>query len=129
VQVRQITRALRATTYHTVASNTIALLSPLYAVPECAEFLSRVQSNPDAATPAKTVRFHLLMPAAFRHWDNLYYQFRNDMLEPGMWKSYDHTMSGWIATPAWRDWFVANAVSFSDSLQALVRQRISESGL
>lgn len=127
MQVRQNTRALRATTYNAVTANSLAILSPMYAHPEFTEFLARVQSDPEAARPAETLRFHITMLSAFRHWDNLHYQFRNGMLEPEMWNSYDRTLTSWLASPAWCNWFKHNASFFSDSLQALVRQRVSAS--
>lgn len=125
IQVRQNTRAIRATTYNAVVHNSIAILTPMYANAEFTEYLVRVQSNPDAATPAEKLRFHINMLTAFRHWDNLYYQFRNGMLEAEMWQSYNHTMTGWISNRAWRDWFLANTQSFSENLQTLIRQRIA----
>lgn len=127
LQVRQNTRALRATTYNAVTANSIAILSAMDTHPEYSEFLVRVQSDYGSATPAEKLRFHMCLLSAFRHWDNLLYQFRNGMLEREMWKSYDRTMTGWLANAAWRDWFVANAANFSESLQTLLRQRISAS--
>ena len=127
VQVRQNTRALRATTYNAVTANSVAILAPMHTHPEFTEYLVRVQSDPESATPAEKLRFHITMLSAYRHWDNLYYQFRNGMLEPEMWQSYDRTMTSWLANPAWRDWFVRNAACFSDNLQALIRQRVSAS--
>jgi hypothetical protein len=126
MQVRQNTRALRATTHNALTSNTIAILGPMFVHPEVAEFLARVQSDYGSATPAEKLRFHMCLLSAFRHWDNLLYQFRNGMLEREMWESYDRTMASWLDNTAWRDWFVANAANFSVSLQTLLCRRISE---
>ena len=125
MQVRQNTRALRATTYNAVTANSISILSAMDSHPEYTEFLVRVQADPAAATPAEQMRFHLSMLSGFRHWDNLYYQYRNGMLEAEMWSSYDHTMTAWLEIPSWRDWFARNAGCFSASLQALIRQRLA----
>lgn len=125
-QVRQNTHAMRANTYNTVTANSVAILSPMYANAEFAEYLDRMQSQPETATSADRPRFHFNMLTAFRHWDNLYYQNRHGMLEPEMWQSYDRTMTGWIANATWRDWFQKNTQLFSSSLQALVKQRIAE---
>ena len=125
LQVRQNTRALRATTYNAVTANSIAILSAMDSHPEYSEFLVRVQSDYASATAAEKLRFHMCLLSAFRHWDNLLYQFRNGMLEREMWESYDRTMSNWLDNAAWRDWFVTNATSFSESLQALLHKRIS----
>ncbi len=124
LQVRQNTRALRASTYSAVVGNSIAILNSMSETPEFTEFFVRVQSDPDAATPAELMRFHMSLLSGFRHWDNLYYQFRNGMLDRAMWESYDRTMTTWLDSAAWRDWFTRNAACFSEDLQALLAQRI-----
>ena len=125
VQVRQNTRALKATTYNAVTGNSVAILAPMFASPEVTEFLVRFQADPGAVTPAEKMRFHILMLTAFRHWDNLYYQYRTGTLDDEMWVSYDRTLSSWLDNDAWRAWFQQNASFFSDSLRELVRERVS----
>ena len=124
LQVRQNTRALMATTYNAVTANSVAILSPMYTDPEFTAFLERMQAAPDAGTSADKLRFHMLLLTAFRHWDNLHYQFRNGTLDPEMWRCYDRTMTRWFENAAWRAWFRANADSFSSSLRELVRERL-----
>lgn len=124
VQVRQNTRALRATTYNAVTANSIAILEAMTQHSEFTEFLVRVQADPEAATRPEQLRFHMALLSGFRHWDNLLYQFRSGMLDEEMWASYDRTMRQWLAVPSWRDWFTRNAGCFSDSLQELVGKHI-----
>jgi hypothetical protein len=124
VQIRQNTRALNAATYNDVTGNSIAILTPMYADPEVTEFVERVQSDYESATPAEKRRFHAMLLMAFRHWDNLYYQYRTGALEAELWRGYDRTMSSWLSNDAWQAWFRSNAEFFSDGLRALVRQRL-----
>lgn len=124
VQVRQNTRAQKAATYNALTANTVAILSPLLAEPGITEFIVRIQANPDAATPAERMRFHSFLLIGFRHWDNLYFQFRSGSLDRQMWLSYDRTMSRWMDNDAWRDWFRANAASFSPDLRELLSERL-----
>lgn len=125
VQIRQNTRALKAATYNDLTSNTVAILSPLLAEPGITEFIVRVQSDPDSATPAEKLRFHTFLLIGFRHWDNLYFQFRSGALDEAMWRSYDSTMSKWMNNEAWRGWFRENATSFSPDLRELLKARLS----
>jgi hypothetical protein len=128
VQVRQNTRALKATTYNAATANSLAILAPMYSNAEFTEFLSRAQSAGAVLTPAEKLRFHMLLLMAFRHWDNLYFQFRSGALDPEMWQSYDRTMNRWFANQAWRDWFRNNAECFSATLRELVRDRLDAPG-
>ena len=43
-QVRQNTRALKATTYNAVTANSVAILAPMYANAEVTDFLTRAKS-------------------------------------------------------------------------------------
>ena len=124
VQIRQNTRAQKAATYNALTSNTVAILSPLLADPGITEFIVRVQSNPDTATPAEKLRFHTFLLIGFRHWDNLYFQYRSGALDEGMWRSYDRTMDKWMDNDAWRQWFRDNGSSFSPELGDLLRERM-----
>jgi hypothetical protein len=115
---------LRATTYNAVTANSVAILVPMYSQPEFTDFLVRAQSAGATLTTAEKLRFHVLLLMAFRHWDNLYYQFRSGTLDADMWRSYDRTLSRWLDNDAWRTWFRTNADSFSSSLSELVRERV-----
>ncbi|MGH7926803.1 MAG: hypothetical protein ACREQV_03305 [Candidatus Binatia bacterium] len=78
---------------------------------------------PDSVAPAEKLRFHTLLLTAFRHWDNLYYQFRCGTLDTEMWQSYNYTMTLWLANEARRVWFRDNAECFSEHLRDLVQDR------
>lgn len=125
VQLRHNTRALMATTYNAVTSNSLALLSPMTGSPEFSEFLHRAHAKPDTLTPAERLRFDAVMLAVFRHWDNLYYQFRSGTLDREMWEIYQRTLTRWLADEAWAAWFRENAHSCSESLRALVHERLA----
>ena len=124
VQVRQNTIALKATTYNAVTANSVSILGPMYTHAEFTHFLARMNGQPADATPEEQLRFHVTLLTAFRHWDNLYYQFRSGALDAEMWESYDNTLTRWFANEAWRVWFRNNADCFSASLRELVRVRL-----
>lgn len=125
VQLRHNTRALMATTYNAVTANSLTLLSPMTGSPKFSEFLHRAQAVPETLSPAERMRFDAVMLTVFRHWDNLYYQFRSGTLDEEMWKIYERALAHWLANEAWADWFRENAGSCSDSLCELVRSRLA----
>lgn len=124
VQLRHNTRALMATTYNAVTANSLALLGPMAASQEFAEFLHRAQSDPAALAPAEQHRFHAFLLTIFRHWDNLYFQFRHGTLDAEMGEIYARTLTHWLAHPAWQAWFSENSDNCSISLQSLIRKRV-----
>lgn len=124
VQLRHNTRALMATTYNAVTANSLALLAPVSGSAEFSEFLHRAQADPASLTSAEKHRFHAFLLTIFRHWDNLYYQFRHGTLDAEMWEIYERTLAHWLANPAWQAWFRENSGNCSNSLQALIRKRL-----
>lgn len=89
------------------------------------EFLHRAHAQPDALVPAERMRFDAVMPTVFRHWDNLYCQFRSGTLDREMWGICERTLTRWLAQESWANWFLDNADSCSDSLRALLRGRLA----
>lgn len=124
VQLRHNTRALMATTYNAVTANSLALLSPMTGSPEFSEFLHRAHTEPGALSPAERMRFDAVMLTIFRHWDNLYYQFRSGTLDREMWEVYERALVRWLTNEAWAAWFRKNADSCSESLRDLVNARL-----
>ncbi len=128
IQLRQNTKALRTSAYQGMVANSMQILTTLLADPERAQFFLRVQSNPGQITEEDGVRWHWFMLAAFRHWDNLYYQYRTGALETEMWEGYDHLMTNWLQNQAWSEWFMEHEESFSRSLRVLIHDKINIRG-
>ena len=128
IELRQNTRALRTSAYQDMVGNTMQIVMPLMADRELAEFFYRAQENSDTLTDQEKLRWHLLMLACFRHWDNLYYQYRIGNLEAEMWDGYDRTMGAWVESQSWSEWFTAHEEYFSRSLRALVRDKLNVGG-
>jgi hypothetical protein len=45
-----------------------------------------------------------------------------------MWDIYERTLTRWLAQESWAKWFLDNADSCSDSLRALVHDRLARRG-
>jgi len=117
-----------ATTSNAVTSNSLAVLSPMTGSPEFSEFLHRARAQPDALTPAERMRFDAVVLTVFRHWDNLYCQFRSGTLDREVWEIYERTLARWLARESWANWFRNNADSCGDSRRMLVHERLARRG-
>ena len=107
IELRQNTRALRTSAYQDMVGNTMQIVMPLMADRELAGFFYRAQENSETLTDEEKLRWHFLMLACFRHWDNLYYQYRIGNLEAEMWDGYNNAMAAWVESRAWSEWFAA----------------------
>ncbi len=72
-------------------------------------------------------RFHAYNSARFRHYDNLYYQYRNGTLEPSQWKGLGNLLASHLAEPGIEKWWDSNDTFFSDEFVSHVN-RLREEG-
>jgi len=118
VQLRQNTKAVRATAYQEVSQNSVELLSLIIADAEMAEIWGRgLDAGEDSLTTTERFRWHAMLLATFRHWDNLNYQYRNGTLDHEIWKSYQFMIRSYLVRPGFRDWWRRHQDAFSSSLQ------------
>jgi hypothetical protein len=125
-EVRHNTKAVKASTYQSVANGSIHLLESLINSEATAHLYFRGLYHAAELSEEEKIRWHSLMLAVYRHWDNLCYQYRIGALEEEMWLSYDRTMSAYLKFHAWVNWFQVNHDLFSQHLQELIIQKIKE---
>ncbi|MCA9739512.1 MAG: hypothetical protein R3E98_08210 [Gemmatimonadota bacterium] len=122
VQLKQNTKAVRASSYQEISHNSLELLSLIISDPDMADIWGRgLDHGAEALDPVEHFRWHSMLLATFRHWDNLYYQYRNGMLEKELWKSYRFMIRSYLVRPGFRDWWLQHQDAFSESLQQLMR--------
>ncbi len=120
-QLNQNTKVVRASSYQEISHNSIELLKLLISDGEMAEIFTRGrEGGVDVLSPVERVRWHSMMLSIFRHWDNMYYQYRNDTLERELWKSYQHVIRGYLADVGFQEWWEEQRDGFSISLQELI---------
>lgn len=130
VQLRQNTKAVRASSYQEISHNSRELLKLLILDGEMAEIFTRGrEEGMDALSPVERVRWHAMLLAIFRHWDNLFYQYRNEMLERELWKSYQHVIQGYMSEVGFQEWWEEQRDGFSVSLQELINGVIARQEL
>ena len=126
IQLRQNSKAVRASAYQEISRTSIDLLSCLISDPGMAEIWGRgLDGGTLALDEVETTRWHSMLLATFRHWDNLYYQFRNDLLETHLWQSYRVVIESYLVYPGVVEWWHRNKAGFSPALHAFVDERLS----
>jgi hypothetical protein len=89
VQIRQNTRATRASTYQSVVMHGGAMLRSLMENPELSDLLIKGGQFPGDLTPGETVRFASFASSVFRYFDSLYYHSRRGTMEQAQWSGFD----------------------------------------
>lgn len=124
-QLRDNTKAMLAAAYHANVANTVAIITPLVTDPEYARFVQQCMKDPSSVSELDQFRWHSRLLMSFRHYDNLFYQYRLGCLEEGQWKGYEATLDGWLQYPGYRSWFEKNKQIVSEDLRVLVSAKIA----
>lgn len=126
VQVRQNTRATQSATYQSVVSNSLEILASMYSENGNVELWLRANELDADLSPAERMRFHFLMLAMFRHFDNLHYQHAHGAIESEQWQGYAHLLDGYLSSPGVAAWWASNSAGFSAGFRKQIGDRSSE---
>lgn len=121
-QIRNSVQELRVNSFHGDVANAIALNSLFISDPGFADVYLRAQRDPSSLSPGDALRWHLFLMAVFRHYDNLYSQFRAGTLDPELWQGWERTFLTWLKEHQWVNWFERNSQNFSPPLGVLVNK-------
>ena len=109
-QIRQNTRSVRAASYHAVATNLSDLAMELGRDASITDLFVRGQSDLQGLGPTERSQFFLLPTSVFRNYENLFYQFNQNMIEEVVWTGWKHriTRHFWQSGvqawwPTWRE--------------------------
>jgi hypothetical protein len=129
VQVRQNTRALRASTFQDISS-TMSLTSEAIAThPDLSELVIKAADGLGNLTPEERVRFNLMLMMTFRRLESVFVQGRLGSIEPGLTAGFEQSVIGTIASGAAAEWWDNAKPAFSASFVAYVDKRLASGNL
>ena len=109
-QIRQNTRSVRASSYHAVVTNLSNLSGAIGRDGSTADVFVRGQSDFHGLSPKERTQFAMLLVSLFRNYEDIFYQFRQEMLDESVWTGWQHSITRYfwqpgvqVWWPAWRD--------------------------
>ncbi|MBN2566287.1 MAG: hypothetical protein JXB46_11310 [Candidatus Eisenbacteria bacterium] len=126
VQIRQNTRATRASTYQSVVMHGGAMLRSLMEHPELADLLLKGGESLANLTPAEAVRFASFASSVSRNFDSLYYRARRGTLERGQWAGFDSFLREVLESRGLVEWWQAHKHVFDGEFASHVDGILSE---
>jgi hypothetical protein len=109
-QIRQNTRSVKAASYHAVVTNLSDYSSAIGRDQSTADLLFRGQSDFNALRRTEQFQFALLMISLFRSYEDIFYQYRQEMIDESVWAGWSNSMTRifWrpgvqIWWPSWRE--------------------------
>ena len=104
-QIRQNTRSVRASSYHAVVANLSQQSSALSRDPLLCELVVRGQGDFYALKRTEQMQFALFLVSTFRGYEDVFYQYRNGMLDEPVWPGWSNSMTRVFWQPGVQVWW------------------------
>ncbi|MCZ6665161.1 MAG: hypothetical protein O7B81_07645 [Gammaproteobacteria bacterium] len=124
VQIRQNSKMVAAQTFQSISSTSADLAFRMAENPEIANLMAAVFSDREGLTDEQHLRIDLTLRAAFRNFENYYYQFHRGFLEEDMWEGFRQTMLAMIHGKIGRDWWSRNKFGFGKRYREFIDREI-----
>jgi hypothetical protein len=105
LQIRQNTRSVRASSYHAVTTNLSNLSGSIGRDASASALLFRGQTQLEALDSDERARFSILMISLFRCYENIFYQFNQEMLDRSVWSGWENSMTRTFWNPGVQIWW------------------------
>ncbi len=112
VQIRQNSKMVAAQTFQSISSTSADLAFRMGENPEMATLIAAALGDGEGLTRKQHLQIDLILRAAFRNFENYYYQYMRGFLEEDMWEGFRQTMLTQISGKVGRDWWSRNKIAF-----------------
>jgi hypothetical protein len=126
IQIRQNTRALRASTYESLAQATASSNSLLISDPEIARLVD-VGLGSGPLAHEDRARFAAYLRMTFRRYDSIFLHYRQGTLPLEAWEAYLSSFRRVLRSPNVRDFWQRSADDYTPAFRELVAREISDS--
>jgi hypothetical protein len=123
IQLRQNTRAVKATASQAHTAHWQAMLTPVIEHEDVAEIYRRGLSGMDSLTDNERVRFIVLVGAMFRFAESARLQWLHGQLEDAHWMNMERNLTALAGNPGFkgywairRDWYASDFQVWYDAL-------------
>jgi hypothetical protein len=125
-QIRQNTKAIRATSHHAITDSFNQINALIISDPKVARLwrlgmAGSAELNEDDATS-----FSLMALAYMRIFETLYYQYKNGTMDKKLFDAELNTLKWTAANPGFREWWAKNPISLSNDYRDFINGLIAE---
>ena len=119
-QIRQNTRALKATSHHAVTDSFNALNALVISDQNTARIYRCGLANFDSLDEDEATSFGMLSLGYMRIFETLYYQYQTSTLATELYEAELNTLKWSARQPGFRAWRVANPISLSTAFRTFI---------
>ncbi|HBS30949.1 MAG TPA: hypothetical protein DEA40_04300 [Parvularcula sp.] len=125
-QIRQNTKALKATSHHAITDSFNQINALIISDPKVARLWRLGMAGSADLSEDETTSFGLLALAYMRVFETLYYQHGNGTMERKLFEAELNTLKWAVTNPGIRAWWSANPISLSAEYRDFINGLIAE---
>lgn len=124
-QVRQNTKALRGSTFQAVIGYATGFAEGVARDGELAGIFQKGMADFESLHETEHLRFHWLLIALLRRYENMHYQSRMGLLDDHQWEGLRASLNHVMQRPGSRAWWRSNSFLFNPSFRDFLEDRLA----
>jgi hypothetical protein len=132
LQIRQNTRALKATSHHAVTDSFNAINTLILSDPKVARLWRLAITGSQDLNEDERTSADFMLLANMRIFETLYYQYKNGTMDKQLFDAELKTLKWSVTNPGFRAWWAVNPISLSAEfrtfIDGLIRDAQREAG-
>ena len=125
IQVRQNSKIARAATRHAISET---IMGPPTNFLQSESFRTAFLAHVDGKklTPDQVVQLHVYSYITLKSWENMFYQYEQDMISPKEWIPIRKNLEYILRIPMWKEYWEKESEIFSSTFRGEVEAILSE---
>ena len=120
LQVRQNTKAIRATSHHAITDSFNAINNLILSDPKVARIMRLTMAGSEEMDEDERVSANYMLLANMRIFETLYYQYKNGTLDKKLFDAELKSLKWVVTLPGFLAWWPVNPISLSDEFRAFI---------
>ena len=120
LQVRQNTKAIKATSHHAITDSFNAINNLILSDPKVARIMRLTLAGSEEFNEDERISSNYMLLANMRIFETLYYQYKNGTLDKQLFDAELKTLKWVVGLPGFLAWWPVNPISLSDEFRAFI---------
>jgi hypothetical protein len=120
LQIRQNTKAIKATSHHAITDSFNAINNLILSDPKVARIMRLTLAGSEAFDEDERISANYMLLANMRIFETLYYQYKNGTLDKKLFDAELKTLKWVVTLPGFLAWWPVNPISLSDEFRAFI---------
>jgi hypothetical protein len=120
VQLRQNTKALKASSHHAITDSFNAINNLVLSDPKVARIMRLTLAGSEEMDEDERVSANYMLLANMRIFETLYYQYKNGTLDKKLFDAELKTLKWVVTLPGFLAWWPVNPIALSDEFRAFI---------